>query len=305
MSFNLTEAKRSIAKLRLAIAGAAGSGKTYSALLIAYGLCGDWSKIAVIDTERGSANLYEHLCQGGKKYFTGQLNAPFTPKKYIDAIHACEEAGMEVIIIDSLSHAWYAEGGMLDIHSEITRRQTTQNSFTAWREITPLHNKLVDAILTSPVHVIVTLRTQTEYVLETDARGKQVPKKVGMKPIFRQGIDYEMTLVFDLDATHTATITKSRSTEFPVGDQIIPDVETGKKLLAWLNSGADIPKCADCGEDIQPYGKMSALQVAYETERKYGRQLCAKCGAKAKELMYGEISTKKPIPDPLAGGEER
>src|SRR5574344_2583003 len=125
MSFNLTEAKRSKAKLRLAIDGPSGSGKTYSALLIAYGLCGDWSKVAVIDTERESANLYEDLCEGSKKYLTGQINAPFTPQKYLEAIHACEDAGVEVIIIDSLTHAWTAEGGLLDIHSDVVKRQRT------------------------------------------------------------------------------------------------------------------------------------------------------------------------------------
>lgn len=305
MAFHLTEAKRAKAKLRLAIAGPSGSGKTYSALLIAYGLCGDWSKIAVIDTERESANLYEDLCGDGKKYLTGQLNSPFTPQKYIEAIHACENAGMEVIIIDSLSHAWYAEGGMLDMHGEITRRQNTANSYTAWRDVTPLHNKLVDAILTSPVHIIPTLRTQIEYVLEKDDRGKQVPRKVGMKPIFRQGIDYEMTLVFDMDASHTATITKTRSTEFPLNDQFIPSADTGQKLLDWLNVGAEAPKCTDCGEDVKGYASMTAGRVASTTQRKYGRTLCADCGAKAKELNYSLTSEKTDIPDPLAGGDEK
>ena len=301
MSFNLTEAKRSKAKLRLAIDGPSGSGKTYSALLIAYGLCGDWSKIAVIDTERESANLYADLCIGEQKYLTGQLNVPFTPQKYLEAIKACEDSGMEVVIIDSLTHAWTAEGGMLDMHEDAVKRQRTANSYTAWADVTPLHRKLVDAILTSPVHVISTVRSDTEYSQEKDANGKTVVKKIGMKPQFRKGLDYEMTVVFSMDVSHQATITKSRINTFPVNDLLIPTVETGQKLLEWLNSG-DAPKCADCGETVEGFGNMTADQVAAATARKYGRTLCVKCGAKAKALTYDEQSDKEPIPDPLAGG---
>lgn len=302
MSFNLTQAKRSKAKLRLAIDGPSGSGKTYSALLIAYGLCGDWSKIAVIDTERESANLYADLCTGEKKYLTGQINVPFTPQKYLEALKACETAGMEVVIIDSLTHAWTAEGGMLDIHNDAIKKQRTANSYTAWADVTPLHRKLVDAILTSPIHVISTIRSDTEYAQEKDpATGKTVVKKIGMKPQFRKGLDYEMTVVFSLDQNHRATITKSRINTFPVNEIILPTAETGTQLLNWLNSGADVPKCSNCGADVQPFGTMSAVHVAAYTARRYGQTLCEACGTKAKELKYDEVSEKEPIADPLAG----
>ncbi len=303
MSFNLTEAKRSKAKLRLAIDGPSGSGKTYSALLIAYGLCGDWSKIAVIDTERESANLYADLCTDGKKYLTGQINVPFTPQKYLEALKACEVAGMEVVIIDSLTHAWTAEGGMLDLHEAAVKSQRTQNSYTAWADVTPLHRKLVDAILTSPVHVISTIRSDTEYSQEKDSNGKTVVKKIGMKPQFRKGLDYEMTIVFSLEQNHNATISKSRVKSFPVNEIIFPTIEIGKKLLEWLNTG-EAPKCSDCGCDVEGFGNMNAEQVAAYTARKYGRTLCDKCGAKAKELKYDEQSGKEPIADPLAPARE-
>ena len=306
MSFNLTEAKRSKAKLRLAIDGPSGSGKTYSALLIAHGLCSDWSKIAVIDTERGSADLYAaDLCTVGadgeesKKYQTGQINVPYTPQKYLEALKACEAAGMEVVIIDSLTHAWTAEGGLLDLHDAAVKAQRTQNGYTAWSDVTPLHRKLVDAILTSPVHVISTIRSETEYSQEKDSNGKTVVKKVGLKPQFRKGLDYEMTIVFSLEQNHRATITKSRIKTFPVNEIILPAEETGKKLLEWLNAG-DLPKCADCGGNVDGFGDMSAEQVAAYTARKYGRTLCDKCGVKANELKYGEQTEKEPIPDPLA-----
>lgn len=284
MSFTLTEAKRSKAKLRLAIDGPSGSGKTYSALLIAYGLCGDWSKIAVIDTERESANIYADLCEGKEKYLTGQINVPFTPQKYLEALKTCEQAGMEVVIIDSLTHAWTAEGGMLDLHDDAMRRQKTTNSYTAWADVTPIHRKLVDAILTSTVHVISTIRSDTEYAQERDpGSGKTTVRKVGMKPQFRKGLDYEMTIVFSMDQTHYVTITKSRANSFPVNDVIQPSVETGKKLSEWLNSGEDAPSCVDCGAAVQPFGKMSAVDVALTTKRNYGRTLCSSCGARQRK----------------------
>lgn len=286
--FNLSEAKKTKAKLRLAIDGASGSGKTYSALLIAYGMTGDWSKIAVIDTERESANLYEDLCGGGAKYLTGQIDAPFTPQKYLEAMAVCEKSNIEVVIIDSLTHAWTAEGGLLDIHEAAIKRQTTKNSYTAWADVTPLHRKLVDCILTSPLHVISTVRSKTEYAQEKDANGKTVIRKIGMKPVFREGLDYEMTLVFSLDQNHYANVSKSRISTFPVNDSLIPNAETGMQLMEWLNSGADVPTCTECGGEITAAGGMSALKVGLYTERKYGRKLCAECGAKAKELSYGE-----------------
>lgn len=289
--FNLTEAKRNKAKLRLAIDGPSGSGKTYSALLLAYGITKDWSKIAVIDTERESANLYADLCMNGNgKYLTGQINAPFTPNKYLEAIKYCEENGMEVIIIDSLTHAWTAEGGMLDIHENAVKKQKTANTYTAWGDVTPLHRKLVDAILTSPCHIICTVRSETEYAQEKDNNGKTKIVKVGMKPQFRKGLDYEMTIVFSMSQDHVATINKSRINTFPVNDTVIPTIEVGEKLLEWLNSGDEIPLCVDCGIQIEPFGNMSAIQVSLHTQRNYGRTLCANCGAKAKKLDYEELT---------------
>ena len=299
MAFTLTEAKRSKAKLRLAIDGPSGSGKTYSALLIAYGLTNDWSKIAVIDTERESANLYYDLCGNNKKYRVGQINAPYTPQKYLEALKVCEESGIEVAIIDSLTHAWTAEGGLLDIHASAVKKQKTANSYTAWGDVTPLHRKLVDAILTSPIHIISTVRSDTEYSQEKDANGKTVVKKVGMKPQFRKGLDYEMTIVFSLEQNHMATITKSRINTFPVNDTVLPTFETGQKLLKWLNEGDDAPTCSECGKVIKAYGNMTAEQVALYGQRKYGRSVCIECGSKLKEIDYGEKTEDEKPKDVL------
>lgn len=230
MLFEVAERKK--AKLRLGLSAPSGGGKTYSALLIAYGITEDWSKIALVDTERGSGELYADLGQ----YCVGRIEPPFTPQKYIEAIQSAENAGFEVIIIDSLSHAWTGEGGMLDMQDTIAK--TAKNSFSAWREITPWHNKLVDTILQSKCHMIITTRSKTEYVLETNEKGKQVPKKVGMAPIFRDGLEYEMTTFFDISQDHIASVSKDRTNLFD-GTYFKPSVETGKKLIAWLNSGAE------------------------------------------------------------------
>ena len=142
VQFHKAERKKS--RLRLAIAGPAGSGKTYSALLIAFGIGG---RVAMIDTERGSGELYAHLGD----YDVCVITPPFTPEKYIEAIHEAEQAGYNVIIIDSLSHAWAGEGGLLDIHGHLADR--SGNSWSAWRKVTPKHNQLVEAMLQSPCHI--------------------------------------------------------------------------------------------------------------------------------------------------------
>lgn len=171
------------------MAGPSGAGKTYSALLIASGIV-PLEKVAVIDTESGSADLYADL--GG--YSTVTISPPYSPKKYIEAIHAAEEAGFELVIIDSLSHAWSGEGGLLDQQGKAADSKYRGNSWAAWREITPLHNQLVETMLHTPLHVIVTMRSKTEYV-QTEVNGRKKIEKVGMAPIQRDGIEYEFTTV--------------------------------------------------------------------------------------------------------------
>jgi hypothetical protein len=225
------KAERKKGKLRLAIAGPAGSGKTYSALLIAFGLGG---KIAMIDTERGSGELYDHL----GKYDVCRIEAPFEPRKYIETVRAAEDLGYETVIIDSLSHAWVGQGGLLDIHGHIADK--TGNSWAAWRQVTPRHNELVDTMLQSKCHVIATMRSKMEYT-QVEENGKKQVKKLGMSPIQRDGMEYEFTVFMDLDHNHTATATKDRTTLFD-GQYFVPSVETGRTLLAWLeNNGKAAP----------------------------------------------------------------
>lgn len=228
MAIQFQRAQRKKAKLRLALAGPAGSGKTYSALLIAFGLGG---RIAMIDTERSSGELYSHLGE----YDVCTLEPPFTPEKYTEAIRAAEEAGYDVIIIDSLSHAWAGPGGVLDIHGFAADRGG--NSWTAWRQVTPRHNDLVNTMLQTRCHVIATMRSKMDHV-QTTENGKAVIKKVGMNPIQRDGMEYEFTVFMDLDISHLASAGKDRTGLFD-GQVFKPSAQTGQRLLQWLESGAE------------------------------------------------------------------
>ena len=223
----IRRAERKKSKLRLALTGPSGSGKTYSALQIAKGLGG---KICVIDTEYRSSDLYSHLVE----YSVIDIVAPFDPSKYIAAIDEIEKAGYDTIIIDSISHCWDGEGGLLDQQAKIPG-----NSYTAWRQITPKQNRLIEAILQSKCHVIATMRSKQDYVLETDSSGKQVPKKVGMAPVQRDGIDYEFTTVFDIDLKHVAHTSKDRTDQFNDFHEKLSE-SVGERFLDWLESGAEV-----------------------------------------------------------------
>jgi hypothetical protein len=222
--------------------GPTGSGKTMSALYLGFGIGG---KVGVIDTENGSADLYAD--EG--EYDVITLEKPYTVASYRAAIQAFEDEKYDVIIIDSLSHAWAGSGGLLDKQGQIAKRNPSQNSYTAWREVTPDHNALVEAMLTSPAHIIATMRVKTEYVLEVNDKGKQVPRKVGLQPVQRDGLEYEFTVVMDIDADHKATASKDRTKLFAGWcDEITP--RTGQKLRDWLESGVDPPPPPNPDDDL-------------------------------------------------------
>ena len=233
MEFKKAERKR--VKLKIGIAAPSGAGKTYSALLIAKGLCGGWNKIAVIDTENGSAELYSDLGE----YSTLTIAPPFTPTKCIEAIKLAEANHFEVLIIDGLSPFWTGEGGLLDMQDKAAKASKSGNSYTAWREITPEHNRLVDTILQCDMDVIVTLRAKTEYVITEDGNGKKTPKKVGMAPVFRDGLEYEFTTMFDMTQEHIATASKDRTGMFD-RQNFIPSVETGELFNQWRAGGRQV-----------------------------------------------------------------
>jgi len=233
MPFTLHKAERQQAKLRIGINGPSGAGKTYSALLLAYGITGDWDKIAVIDTENGSASLYAHL----GAFNTMTLEAPYTPERYVEAIRACEDAGMEVILIDSTSHEWEGEGGCLQINDKLAQTKFRGNTWAAWSETTPRHRAFIDAIVTSQAHIITSTRNKTDSVMTED---KKV-KKVGTKEIQREGFEYELTVNFNLDRDkHYATASKDRTGMFIDRDAFVITEATGKELTEWAQSGKEV-----------------------------------------------------------------
>ncbi len=225
------KAERSNCKIKMAIQGPSGSGKTYSSLLMAFGLTKDWNKIAVLDTENGSANLYSHL----GNYSVLNLSAPYTPEEYIDAIETAVKQGFECLIIDSLSTEWNGQGGILDIHGNIPG-----NSFTAWSKVTPRHNAFVQAILQSNIHIIGTMRSKTDYVL-SEKNGKQVPEKVGMKPVQREDSEYEFTVVFELNQKHQANVGKDRTGLFSKRPELYLTAEVGDEINQWCKVSKEQP----------------------------------------------------------------
>lgn len=246
------KAERKQAKLRLALAGPSGAGKTYSALLIAKGLGG---KIAVLDTEKGSASLYSDLVD----FDVVDLTAPFTPERYIEVITAAEAAGYDTLVIDSYSHEWTGPGGCLEDNERLAHSKFKGNTWAAWNETTPRHRKLTNKILGSSLHIICTMRSKTETV---QGEGKKIIK-LGMKSEQRDGTDYEFTVVLDVaHDTHEAVASKDRTRLFG-GYEVITE-ETGRKLIAWLNGGASVKdQLVDLIADIANAKNMESLQSAF------------------------------------------
>lgn len=246
MQLRLSERKK--AKIKMALQGSAGSGKTYSSLLLAQGLTnGDLTKVAIIDTENGSADLYAHL----GRYNVLTLTPPFTPESYIQAIEVCQRANMEVIIIDSISHCW---DYLLDFHSNLTG-----NSFANWGKITPRQKTFVDKLLQSETHIIATMRTKQDYVLN-QKDGKYTPEKVGLKAVQRDGLDYEFTLVFELDIKHFSIASKDRTGLFMDKPEFIINSATGAKIRDWCDSGTNVQ---DARKKIKDCQTLEGLKVLY------------------------------------------
>lgn len=230
----LKKAVKKQVKLRLGISAVSGGGKTYSALLLAYGMTDDWSKIAVIDTENESASLYSDLGD----YNVLSLSAPYSPERYIEAIHTCENAGIEVCIIDSIAHEWEGEGGVLNLCD------TIGGGFqSAWKQLTPRHDKFKNTILNSKMHIITTVRRKQEYILveEQNKQGRMVqkPVKAGMKEITREGWEYELTINFELDLKHNVSVSKDRTNLFIDKPTFVITPETGRQLMEWCNNGVN------------------------------------------------------------------
>jgi|694.fasta_scaffold19202_13 hypothetical protein len=235
------KAVKSESKLRLAITGPSGSGKTYTGLMLAAALAD--GGVAVIDTENGSASKYADVFE----FDVAEMHAPFSPAKYVAAITEAANAGYKVILLDSLTHAWSGTGGLLDIVDEAAKKSQSKNTYMAWKEGTPLQNQLIDAIIQAPIHVIATMRSKAEYVLETNDRGKQAPKKVGMAPIQRDGMEYEFDIVLQMTLDNDAIVEKTRCSAIAGRVLAKPGKDLAATLKTWL-SGAK----ADAAPTTQP-----------------------------------------------------
>jgi len=221
------KAVKTDARLRMALMGPSGAGKTLTALHLAQGL--DTGPIALIDTERGSASKYADPFD----FDVLELDS-FHPERYIEAIHAAEQGGYGVLIIDSLSHAWTGKGGALELVDEAAKKMKSSNTFAAWRDVTPLHNRLLDALLGTDLHVVATLRSKMEYVQDRDEKGRTLIRKVGLQAVQRDGIEYEFDVVGEMDPDHTLTITKSRCPA--LADRVFPcpNGQVSELLKEWL-----------------------------------------------------------------------
>jgi hypothetical protein len=230
------------AKLRFALCGPAGSGKTYTLLQMANQLGGP---IALVDTERGSASKYADLFE----FDVLELDS-FDPLSLIEIIDEAASVGYRVLCVDSLSHFWIGKDGELDKVDRAARRMQTPNSFAAWKEVTPLHNALIDRIVSAPLHILASMRAKTEWIIDRDERtGKTTPRKVGLAPVMRDGIEYEFDVCGDMDQENTLVITKSRCPKLAGGVFPRPGKELAGMLKEWLGGVPMEPVRAETSND--------------------------------------------------------
>ena len=280
MAFEIVTRQKS--KLRMALTGVSGSGKTLGALYIAYGITQDWGKIALIDTEHERARFYANREDLGTGAFLYQsMSAPFSPQRYKQMVaEGAQAVGPDgVVIIDSFSHVWNAEGGVLDIKDRIAR-DPKQNSYTAWNEAGKEQSSLVNTVLAVNAHTIVTMRSKMAYELQEDDKGKKKPVKMGLAPVQRDDTEYEFDIVLDIGRDHIAVASKDTTFLDKFGQIITPDL--GQQLAAWLDDGVEPPPkpiCSVCGGAITPTKKHTVQQVIDGTNKAYGVQMCASCAA--------------------------
>ena len=231
-----TKAVKTEAKLRLAFTGPAGAGKTYSALAVATTLV-PGGRVALLDTEHGSAAKYADIFD----FDTAAMEPPFHPDRYAEAISAAARAGYDVLVLDSMSHAWIGTGGMLDTVNDIARARYQGNTFAAWKDGTPIQNRLIEAILNAPLHIIATMRSKTEYSLTKDEKtGKTKPEKVGTAPVQRDGFEYEYDVIIDMGIDNVGVVNKTRCPALTGAVIDKPGAALAATLRDWLH-GAPPP----------------------------------------------------------------
>jgi hypothetical protein len=286
--------------LKIGIMGPSGSGKTYGGLQLAFGLAGPGGRVAVVDTENGSASLYAHL----GAYDVMEVGAPFTVARYVEAMSEAAAVGYDVLLVDSISHAWAGEGGLLNLKESLDARGG--NSFANWAKVSPLHEQFKSALVKAPLHVIVTMRSKQDYVMQDDGKGKMVPVKVGLTPIQREGLEYELSTVFDLSMNHEAMVSKDRTGLF---DSIVGrlSAEHGRRLREWLESAAAGEAEASPDPGLAGADPSRAAKVAFAREAmRLGHDVVGEGGkpslARVRELLKAvlgriELPTDPPVTD--------
>ncbi|MFV5592809.1 ATP-binding protein [Acinetobacter junii] len=277
MTVFFKKAERKNAKLRLAIAGPTGSGKTFTALLLAKGIGG---RIAVADTENSSAELYDDLVE----FDHANIQPPYSPEKFIQVIKAAENAGFDTLILDSITHEWSGVGGCLEMVDQLAATTFRGNSWGAWSQVTPQHRKFIDAMLQSSINIIVTMRSKME-TIQTNDNGKKRVEKVGMKAEQRDGIEYEFSTVLDLTHDNIAIATKDRTRLFLEPRQL--NENDGALLKQWLLSGS-ANACINgnqylelehlmkqAGIDIDNYCRKRGLNSLHDVQQHKFEETCA------------------------------
>jgi hypothetical protein len=298
------KALKTDARLRLALMGPSGAGKTLTSLHLAQDL--DAGPIALIDTERGSASKYADQFD-----FDVLELASFHPEHYIEAIHAANNGDYGVLIIDSLSHAWAGKGGALELVDEAARKMKSSNTFAAWRDVTPLHHRLLDAILGTDLHVITTLRSKMENIQDRDEKGRTLIRKVGLQAIQREGVEYEFDVVGEMDLDHVLTITKSRCPS--LADRVFPNPngEVSAELKDWLQGVSPEPWVEQEIETCTDLLRHSAFQPAERQEAHSWMQQAphhnlkslAQLKAKLRQDIQRRATEDPPPPKPPDNGQ--
>lgn len=270
---------RQKSKLRMALTGVSGSGKTLGALYIAFGITGDWGKIALIDTEHERGRFYANRDDLNTGAFMYQpMYAPFSPARYKQMVaEGAEVVGPDgVVIVDSMTHAWNAEGGVLELKDKIASR-SGMNSYTAWSEAGREQTSLVNTIFGVNCHTIATMRSKMEYALQINEKGKQQPVKLGLAPVQRDDTEYEFDIVLDIGRDHIATASKDVTFLDTYGQIITPVL--GQQLSEWLNDGAEPIRCEVCGNALHATKTHTAQQYADGTKEHAGKIMCPECFA--------------------------
>lgn len=271
---------RKKAKLRMALTGVSGAGKTLSALYIAYGITGDWSKIALIDTEHERARFYANRSDlGTGEFLYAPFDPPYSPMRYKEfVLQGALAVGSDgVVIIDSFSHAWNSTGGVLDIKEQIAK-QVNKNSYTAWFEAGQEQNNLINTILAVNCHTIVTMRSKMDYAMVENDKGKLQPMKMGLAPVQRDDTEYEFDIVLDIARNHVAVASKDTTFLDKYGQVITP--ELGTQLKEWLDNGVEPDMCETCGKIILAKNSKSVQQIVTTSLEHLKKKCCYDCFAK-------------------------